>query len=117
MHLKSAQDDIESQLLLLQTLTELTQFENVSKTADELTQLFPNQPEFYYYAGLGNNQLGNFKKAKEFLETGVDLIINDASLEINFYVQLGEAFNGLGDMKKKEQYFTKADALIKKQKR
>ena len=117
MHLKSAQDDIEAQLLLLQTLTELTQFENVSKTADELTQLFPNQPEFYYYAGLGNNQLGNFKKAKEFLETGVDLIIDDASLEINFYVQLGEAFNGLGDMKKKEQYFSKADALIKKQKR
>lgn len=117
MHLKSAQDDIEAQLLLLQTLTELTQFENVSKTADELTQLFPNQPEFYYYAGLGNNQLGNFKKAKEFLETGVDLIIDDASLEINFYVQLGEAFNGLGDMKKKDQYFTKADALIKKQKR
>ncbi|NMH25757.1 tetratricopeptide repeat protein [Flavobacterium solisilvae] len=117
MHLKSAQDDIEAQLLLLQTFTELSQFENVSKTADELTQLFPNQPEFYYYAGLGNNQLGNFKKAKEFLETGVDLIIDDASLEINFYVQLGEAFNGLGDMKKKEQYFTKADALIKKQKR
>lgn len=117
MHLKSAQDDIEAQLLLLQTFTELTQFENVSKTADELTQLFPNQPEFYYYAGLGNNQLGNFKKAKEFLETGVDLIIDDMSLEINFYVQLGEAFNGLGDMKKKETYFTKADALIKKQKR
>lgn len=117
MHLKSTQDDIEAQLLLLQTFTELSQFENVSKTADELTQLFPNQPEFYYYAGLGNNQLGNFKKAKEFLETGVDLIIDDMSLEINFYVQLGEAFNGLGDMKKKEQYFTKADALIKKQKR
>ena len=117
MHLKSAQDDIEAQLLLLQTFTELSQFENVSKTADELTQLFPNQPEFYYYAGLGNNQLGNFKKAKEFLETGVDLIIDDMSLEINFYVQMGEAFNGLGDMKKKETYFTKADALIKKQKR
>lgn len=115
MHLKSTTDDIESQLLFLQTLTELIQFENVSKKADELTQLFPNQPEFYYYAGLGNNQLGNFKKAKEFLETGIDLIIDDVSLEINFYVQLGEAFNGLGDMKKKELYFTKADALIKKQ--
>jgi tetratricopeptide (TPR) repeat protein len=115
MHLKSTTDDIESQLLFLQTLTELIQFENVSKKADELTQLFPNQPEFYYYAGLGNNQLGNFKKAKEFLETGADLIIDDVSLEINFYVQLGEAFNGLGDMKKKELYFTKADTLIKKQ--
>ena len=117
MHLKSSIEDIESQLLLLQANVELLQFDKVSKRADEMTQLYPNQPEFYYYAGLGNNQLGNFKKAKEFLETGVDFIIDDTSLEINFYVQLGEAFNGLGDMKKKEQYFSKADALIKKQKR
>lgn len=117
MHLKSSIEDIESQLLLLQANVELLQFDKVSKRADEMIQLYPNQPEFYYYAGLGNNQLGNFKKAKEFLETGVDFIIDDTSLEINFYVQLGEAFNGLGDMKKKEQYFSKADALIKKQKR
>jgi tetratricopeptide (TPR) repeat protein len=117
MHLKSADDDIESQLLLLQTFTELIQFENVAKRADDLTQLYPNQPEFYYYVGLGNNQLNNFKKAKEYLETGLDLIIDDISLEINFYIQLGEAFNGLGDMKKKDDYFTKADSLIKKLKK
>jgi tetratricopeptide (TPR) repeat protein len=117
MHLKSADDDIESQLLLLQTFTELIQFENVVKRADDLTQLYPNQPEFYYYVGLGNNQLNNFKKAKEYLETGLDLIIDDISLEINFYIQLGEAFNGLGDMKKKDDYFTKADSLIKKLKK
>jgi len=30
---------------------------------------------------------------------------------------LGEAFNGLGDMKKKDLYFSKANQLIEKQKR
>lgn len=108
LHLKSTQDDIEAQLLLLQSFTELIQFENVAKKANELTELFPNQPEFYYYVGLANNQLTNYKKAKDFLETGLDLIIDDAPLEINFYIQLGEAFNGLGDMKKKRKLFYKS---------
>ena len=38
-------------------------------------------------------------------------------LEINFNLQLGEASNGLGDMKKKDLYFSKANQLIEKQKR
>jgi hypothetical protein len=50
------------------------------------------------------------------LETGLDFVIDDTALEINFNIQLGEAYNGLGDMKKKEKYFTKANELINKQK-
>ncbi|MGL2962690.1 tetratricopeptide repeat protein [Flavobacterium sp. RSB2_4_14] len=117
MHLKNATEDIETQLLLLQAYTEKLQFDILSKKADELTQLFPTQPEFYYYAGLANNQLTNYKKAAEFLETGLDFVIDNLDLEINFNIQLGESYNGLGDMKKKEKYFTKANELIKKKKK
>jgi hypothetical protein len=60
--------------------------------------------------------LNNFKKAKDVLEAGIDFIINDSDLEINFNLQLGEASNGLGDMKKKDSYFSKANELINKQK-
>jgi tetratricopeptide (TPR) repeat protein len=70
----------------------------------------------YYYNGLANNQLKNYKKAKDILESGMDFIIDDTTLEINFNLQLGEAFNGLGDFKKKDIYFSKANALIEKQK-
>lgn len=117
MHLKTAQDDVETQIIMLQAHTEKQDFIVLSKKADDLTQLFPTQPQFYYYAGLAYNQTQNFKKAASTLETGLDFVIDDTALEINFNIQLGEAYNGLGDMKKKEKYFTKANELINKQKK
>jgi tetratricopeptide (TPR) repeat protein len=106
--------DVETNLLLIQVYVELKQFEIVAKKASEMVETFPTQPQFYYYAGLANNQLQQFKKAKEMLEIGLDYLVNDLALEINFSIQLGEAFNGLGDFKKKEAYFTKANLLLKK---
>jgi len=116
MHLKTASDDIETQLLLLQAYTEKQQFDVLAKKAEGLTELFPLQPQFYYFAGLAYNQQKNYKKAKDLLETGLDYVVNDTALEINFNIQLGEAYSGLGDAKKKEQYFTKADKLLKQKK-
>jgi tetratricopeptide (TPR) repeat protein len=117
MHLKNAEDDVETQILLLQAYTENQQFSDLAKKADDLTAFFPTQPQFYYYSGLANNQLKNFKKAATILESGLDFVIDDAALEINFTIQLGEAYAGLGDINKKEKYFAKANELIKKQKK
>lgn len=113
LHLKSLEEDVETQILLLQSYTEKSQFDVIDKKADNLMQLFPTQPEFYYYAGLSKNQLKNYKSAVALLESGLDFVVDDRALEINFNVQLGEAYNGLGDVKKKEKYFAKADSLIK----
>jgi tetratricopeptide (TPR) repeat protein len=117
MDFKTNENDIDTQLLLLQSYTENHQFDVLSTKAEALTQLFPTQPQLYYYVGLGNNQLENFKKAVSFLETGIDFVIDDIALEINFNIQLGEAYNGLGDVKKKEKYFSKANELLKNQKK
>ncbi len=116
-HLKSNADDIETTILLLQAYMEKTQFDLAAKKAEVMIETFPLQPQFYYYAGLAHNQLKNFKKAKDYLEMGMDYIVDNAEAEINFNIQLGEAYAGLGDLKKKELYFTKAEALLKKQKK
>ena len=116
-HLKSNPDDIETTILLLQAYIEKTQFDLAAKKAEAMIETFPLQPQFYYYAGLANNQLKNYKKAKDYLEMGMDYIVDNAEAEINFNIQLGEAYAGLGDVKKKELYFTKAEALLKKQKK
>ena len=110
--LKNAAADIETNLLLLQAYTETKQFDLITKKAMDMMELFPTQPQFYYYAGLGYNQLKQFKKAKEILEMGLDYLVDDKSLEINFNIQLGEAYNGLGDSKKKDFYFSKANQLL-----
>ncbi|MFT7164800.1 MAG: tetratricopeptide (TPR) repeat protein [Flavobacterium sp.] len=106
--------DIETNLLLLQAYTETKQFEKLTKNAVEMIDVFPSQPQFYYYAGLGCNQLTQFKKAKDVLEMGLDYLVDDLPLETNFNIQLGEAYNGLGDSKKKDFYFSKANQLLKK---
>lgn len=115
-HLKSNPDDMEATQLLLQAYTENKQFDVLSKKATETIDLYPMQPQLYYYVGLGYNQLANFKKAKEFLEMGLDYLVDDIALEINFNIQLGEAYAGLGDTKKKETYFAKAEKLLKQKK-
>ena len=107
---------IESNLLLLQAFTEMKQFVVVAKKASIMLESFPTQPQFYYYAGLANNQLNEFKKAKDLLEMGMDYVVENKELEINFNIQLGEAYNGLGDFKKKELFFSKANQLLKEKK-
>lgn len=110
-------EDIESILLLFQSYTENRQFEVLSKKAETAIDFFPLQPELYYYAGLANNVLKNYKKAKSFLEMGLDYLVDNNNLEINFNIQLGEAYNSLGDTVKKESYFLKADQLLKQKKK
>ncbi len=117
MHLKTNADDVETMLLLFNVYTETQQFDVLAKKAEAAMEVFPLQPQFYYFGGLANNQIKNYKKAKDLLEMGVDYLVDDTALEINFNIQLGEAYNGLGDVKKKEIYFLKAEKLLNKTKK
>jgi hypothetical protein len=49
---------------LLQSYTEAKEFEAVKKAMD-MVDVFPSQPQFYYYSGLAYNQLAQFKKQKK----------------------------------------------------
>ena len=109
----NSETDRETNLLLLDAYTQAKQFEPMTKRAMSMIEVYPSQPQFYYYAGLGNNQLKQFKNAKTVLEMGLDYVVDDKKLEANFNIQLGEAYNGLGDAKKKEEYFLKANELLK----
>lgn len=108
--------DRETNLLLLESYSQVKQFDLMTKRAMTMIEIYPSQPQFYYYAGLGSNQLKQFKNAKTVLEMGLDYVVDDKKLEANFNIQLGEAYNGLGDVKKKEEYFLKAEALLKQKK-
>ncbi|WP_348800226.1 tetratricopeptide repeat protein [Flavobacterium adhaerens] len=108
--------DLETNLLWLQANTELKKFEFVQTKAAAMIDLYPAEPQFYYYLGLAYNQLKMFKKAKDVLEMGLDYVVENKDLEINVNIQLGEAYNGLGDVSKKELYFNKANQLLKEKK-
>jgi len=117
IYLKDHPDDFETIVLLFEAQTGKTDYTSVAKNAETMIERYPLQPQFYYYAGLANNQTKNYKKAKDLLEMGLDYVIDNPTMEINFNIQLGEAYNGLGDQKKKESYFEKAEKLLKANKK
>lgn len=116
MYFNMNPNDIENQLLLLNAYVEKKQYAAITLQAEKGLELFPLQPEFYLYAGLANNQLNNYKKAKDYLEMGLDYIVENPTMEANFYMQLSETYSGLGDAKKKETYLMMAQKLVKQNK-
>ncbi len=112
-HLKENPDDYKSVFLLMEAYSQTGAFDKMLKASADMIDLFPAQPQMYYYNGLANNQLQQYKKALSVLDEGFSYVVDNPQLEINFLIQLGEAANGLGDQKKKETYFIKADKLLK----
>lgn len=58
-------------------------------------ELYPTQPTVYLLNGISANQLKKYQQAVDILEIGKDLIIDDRSMQSEFYGQLGEAYFGL----------------------
>ncbi len=106
--------DYEANILILQALADSKDFGQLESKSDDMLAIYPAQPQSYYFSGLAKNQLKKYKAATDVLESGLDFLIDDIQLEVNFYIQLGEAANGLGDAKTKEKWFVKADTLLKK---
>jgi tetratricopeptide (TPR) repeat protein len=111
--LQSTPDDIEGIELLLYTYAESAQNDRLLEKASGYIDLYPTQARLYYYAGLGANRLKQYAKAKSWLENGLDFVVEDAELEASIHYQLGEAFGGLGDIKKKQEHTAKAEKLLK----
>jgi len=106
-------DDIETIELQLYAYAEAAQNDKLLKKAADYIDSYPTHARLYYYAGLGANRLKQFAKAKDWLSNGLDFVVEDPELEASLNRQLGEAYGGLGDVKKKEVYFAKADKLAK----
>ena len=105
--IKKSPDDIESLNYFLEVLQQKQDYQRLVVKATECMELFPTQPNYYFYAGLGYNQLKNYKKAKENLENGLDFVIEDLKLEADFYEQLVISCEFLNDLKAKQLYASK----------
>lgn len=111
---QSKENDIEAIDLLLNIYDFNMQFEKMAKKSEAYIDLFPTKANLYYYAGKGNNNLKNYKKAKDFLEMGIDYVIDDPNLEAGFCKQFIICADGLSDTKMKQTYQKKLNAISKK---
>jgi tetratricopeptide (TPR) repeat protein len=111
---KSNGNDIEAIDLLLNIYDFNKQYEKMAKKSEEYIDLFPTKANLYYYAGKGNNNLKNFKKAKDFLEMGIEYVIDNPNLEAGFCKQFIICADGLSDTKMKQTYQKRLDTISKK---
>ena len=105
--IKKNPEDIESIDYYLEVIYQKQDFQLLVKKATDFTEVYPTQASYYFYAGFGHNQLKNFKKAKELLENGLDFVVENKTLEANFYKQLIISCENLNDNAKKQLYSNK----------
>ncbi|MGB6268796.1 MAG: tetratricopeptide repeat protein [Olleya sp.] len=90
---------------------DLEQFEQAQKKSDEGIEVFPSQPVLYLVNGVALNYLNRPKEAIDSLEMGLDYIIEDTKMEIDFYKQLAKAYTATNNFSKAKTFSDKAKKL------
>jgi tetratricopeptide (TPR) repeat protein len=79
----------EALLIVESELNDTTAMLNESKRAIEL---FPEQPIPYLFNGIANIQHNKLAEALKILKAGVDLVVDDDKLSVQFYTYLGDFY-------------------------
>lgn len=95
-----------SQLLFADS--ELRQYDSLEHHSASATELFPNQPTTYFFNGVANMQLRNHKKAAQSLKDGLEFVIDNKALMMDFYSNMGDAYFYLKDYTKSDKAFDDA---------
>ena len=84
------------------------QWDSLYIDSEKSLTYFPTQPLVYFLCGVAANKLLLFNNAKECLSTGLDFLVNDASLEAEINSQLGISYFGLKQIDLGLQKFEKS---------
>lgn len=74
---------------------QLSLYDDLVKLSRKTTELFPDQPLPYLFAGLGNMQLKQNAEALDPLIRGAKMVVNDDQLLAQFYMYQGDALHAL----------------------
>lgn len=92
---------------------ELEKYKEARDLSKEMLEVFPAQPVLFLLQGIALNQLEEYREAIEILTFGLDYLIDNPRMEIDFYTQLKMAHKELGEEEKSAEFSRKAEALIK----
>lgn len=86
----------------------LQDFSLLATDSEEAVDYFPNYPLPYFFAGLANLQLKDYVKAKAYLESGKEFVVNNNGLLEQFYSTLGDTYHALENNKSAYAFYDKA---------
>lgn len=96
---------------IIQTDAGLHWWDSLHVDSKLLIERYPNQPAGYMYDGLALTRLSRDEEAVEILEEGQLYATGNPELEVQFWLQLADAYAGLDDAEMAEEYFDKAMEL------
>ncbi len=88
--------------------SEIGDYKSLETHSSEAIELFPNQVSSYFFNGYSNIQIKNYEKAVESLRDGVEFVYSNNPLLIDFYSNLGTAYNYLKEYDKSDKAFDDA---------
>lgn len=94
---------IWNQLLILEA--DLEVFDTLAIHSQEAIDLFPNQPVCYYFLGYANSRMNKHQEAAESYTAGVNLVIDNNALRVQFYLGMAQEYNDLKQYTKSDQAF------------
>ncbi len=97
--------------LLLQL--ELAKYVEALKLSEVALEIFPVQPILYLIRGAVLNKQQAYPEAEEILTFGLDYVIDNKIMTVDFYEQLSIAYAGLGNDKKTQEFLEMANQLKK----
>lgn len=103
--LGSREYSVFSQLLAINA--QLEDWKSMEEDSKEALALFPDQPLPYLYSGLALHHTKKEKDAAKILEEGINLVVDNNSLEIYFRSTLGEVYNDMKDYARSDQQYDK----------
>ncbi|WP_297085993.1 tetratricopeptide repeat protein [uncultured Draconibacterium sp.] len=70
---------------------DLQQWDKLYEHTGQIIELFPNQPQGYFFKAIACVQLEKFEETIELSEEGLDYVVENPQLEANFLMLKGEA--------------------------
>lgn len=93
---------------LLFTDSELKQYDSLEHHSARAMDLFPSQAVPYFFNGVANMQLKDHKKAAQSLKDGLEFVSDNKALMMDFYTNLGDAYNYGKEYAKSDKAFDDA---------
>ncbi len=88
-----------------------TDFKSLYQDANECLEYFPTVTTVYLLSGVASVQLKQYQEAITILESGIEMVVSDKSMEAEYNGQLGEAYFGVMDHIKGKSFYEKAMKL------
>ncbi|HDZ15625.1 hypothetical protein LCGC14_0709010 [marine sediment metagenome] len=104
---KSDNNPLEQYKIEMENLIQSDDFPSLQKLTEEALENYPAQPFFYYANGYALTKIGKHRDAIEALETALDYLIDDTSLENKIYQELVDANTAINDPVKANMYLRK----------